>query len=169
MAKQGFPPAAEVAEGSLTAIAAVARNGAIGDGTDIPWRIPEDWRRFTAVTMGGVLIVGRRTHDGMGLLPGRASIVVTRDPCYQALGAQVAHTVDEALDLLRGHGDRRWWVAGGGEIYRLFWPHTTHLDITEVDASPDVVTRFPPIDAHTWAETSRTPRTGWSYVTYERR
>ncbi len=163
-----FPPPAEVAADSLTAIAAVARNGVIGDGADIPWRIPEDWRRFKAVTMGGVLIVGRKTHDGMGNLPGRSSIVLTRDRSYEAPGAQVAHSVAEALDLLQGHPGKRRWVAGGGEIYRLLWPHTTHLDLTEVDQAPDAPTRFPVIDPHDWAETSRTPREGWSYVTYER-
>ncbi len=166
--KYRFPPPADVAADSLTAIAAVARNGAIGDGADIPWRIPEDWKRFKAVTMGGVLIVGRRTHDGMGNLPGRSSIVVTRDESYEAPGAEVAHSVDEALSLLEGHPGKRRWIAGGGEIYRLFWPHTTHLDVTEVEQAPEVPTRFPEIDPLDWIEASRTPREGWSYVTYER-
>jgi dihydrofolate reductase len=166
--KHPFPPPADAPPDSLTAIAAVGRNGAIGDGADIPWRIPEDWKRFKAVTMGGVLIVGRKTHDGMGLLPGRRSIVLTRDPSYEAPGAEVARSVDEALALLDNHPERRHWVAGGGEIYRLLLPHTTHLDITEVDQAPDVTTHFPDIEPLEWAETSRTPRDGWSYVTYER-
>ncbi|HOB06214.1 MAG TPA: dihydrofolate reductase [Propionibacteriaceae bacterium] len=166
--KHSFPPAAEVAADSLTAIAAVARNGAIGDGADIPWRIPEDWKRFKAVTMGGVLLVGRKTHDGMGNLPGRSSIVVTRDESYEAPGAEVAHTIERALELLEGHAGKRRWVVGGGEIYRLFWPYTTDLDITEVDQAPDVETRFPEIDPLDWAETSRTPRDGWAYVTFSR-
>ncbi len=164
-----LPGAEAVPPGSLTAIAAVGRNGAIGDGHDIPWRIPEDWRRFKAVTMGGVLVVGRRTHEGMGLLGGRHSIVLTRDPGYEAPGAEVAHSLDEALDRLHAHTGRRWWVAGGGEVYRQLWPHLTHLDVTEVDQAPDVATRFPVIDPTEWVETSRHPRGGWAYVTYRRR
>lgn len=169
MPSRPLPPAQTVSPGALTAIAAVARNGVIGDGAEIPWRIAEDWRRFKAVTMSGVLVVGRATHDGMGLLPGRASVVLTRDESYRAPGAQVAHSVEEALAMLQGHAGRRWWVAGGGEIYRLFWPHLTHLDITEVDREPEGRTHFPDIDPLDWAETSRTPRDGWSYVTYQRR
>ena len=79
-------------------IAAVARNGVIGAGNDIPWRIPEDWARFKAITMGHVLIMGRKTYDSIGRpLPGRTTIVVTRDPAWRADGVIVAADLDDRL------------------------------------------------------------------------
>lgn len=167
----------------LTAIAAVGRNGAIGREGDVPWHLPEDWRRFKAVTMGGSLVMGRVTFEAIGTpLPGRTSLVVTRDPEEASRrwaaehrdwtpgpGTRVvwAGSLDEALAL--ADDGAPVWIAGGAEIYRLAWDRLTTLDVTEVDAEPDADAFFPSIDPAEWEETSRTPRDGFAFVTYRRR
>ncbi|HEX5908263.1 MAG TPA: dihydrofolate reductase, partial [Propionibacteriaceae bacterium] len=105
----------------IIAIAAVAANGVIGAGNDIPWRIPADWQRFKALTMGNVLIMGRKTYDSIGRsLPGRTTFVITRDRMWRADGVHAVPSLDEAFDqamLL----NETIYVAGGGEIYRAAW------------------------------------------------
>ncbi len=164
-----YPPAAQTGPNSLTAIGAVARNGVIGAHGDVPWHIKEDWARFKAVTMGGVLVMGRLTHESIGRLPGRKRLVVTRDQTYDAGGWPVAHTVDQVVQILHEqYPGLRWWSGGGGEMYQLLWPITTDLDICWVDAEPEGDTFFPAID-DSWVETSRTPREGYAFATYTRR
>ncbi len=154
---------------TLTAIAAFGRNRVIGRDNGMPWELPEDSARFQRVTMGGVLITGRRTHESIGFpLPGRVTLVVTRDPSYRDDRTPVVHSVEEALKTLHDYPDRRWWVSGGGEIYTLFWGYVTDLDVTEVHADPEGDVLFPAIDPAVWRETSRTPREGFDFVTYSR-
>jgi dihydrofolate reductase len=158
-----------VAPRTLTAIAAFARNHVIGRDNGMAWDLPEDTARFKKVTMGGVLITGRRTHEAIGFpLPGRVTLLVTRDRAYSDDRVRIVHSVAEALEALHDYPDRRWWVSGGGEIYRLFWDHLTDLDVTEVhdEAEGDVL--FPEIDPAVWRETSRTPREKFDFVEYAR-
>lgn len=153
----------------ITAIAAVARNGVIGADGDMPWHIPEDSRRFRRVTMGHPLVMGRKTFDSHGLLPGRTTVVVTRDRRWRADGVRVAPTVDEALSLARQIDPNAVFVTGGGDVYRAAWDRLTHLDITEVDASPDGDVTFPVIDPRQWHETGRESHDGFAFVSYLRR
>lgn len=154
---------------TLTAIAAFARNRVIGRDNDIPWRLPEDLARFKKVTMGGVLVMGRRSHESIGRpLPGRVTVVLTRDPAYESQGVEVVHSVDETLGFLERHPERRWWIAGGGEVYRLFWPHLTHLDVTELHDAYAGDVLFPEIDPAQWRETARTRREDFDFVEYQR-
>lgn len=161
----------------LIAIAAVARNGVIGAGGRMPWHLPEDFRRFKKVTMGGSLIMGRKTFESIGSpLPGRTSIVVSRRPpgpnrteeCLSA-GTRViwVSSVAEALAVADWH--RPVFVAGGAEIFRQAWPLLTDLDITEVDQEPAGDTFFPEIDPEQWQEVSREPHPGFDFVRYRRR
>jgi dihydrofolate reductase len=158
----------------LTAIAAVGANGVIGDGRGLLWHIPEDFARFKAVTSGGVLIMGRRTYESLGgALVQRVSIVLTRDRLWRASNTRgeqvlVASSVRQTAALLAQHTDKRWWVAGGGEIYRQWWPYTTDLDITAVAASPDGSVTFPSIDSRHWRLASRRLREGFAFETYRR-
>ena len=150
-------------------IAAVARNRVIGAGNDIPWRIPEDWARFKRLTTGHVLIMGRKTYDSIGRpLPGRTTIVVTRDPDWQADGVLVARDLDEAFATANELAPEQVFVAGGGQIYAAAWDRISQLEITEVDAEPDGDVRFPRID-ETWRETGRDERDGFAFITYRRR
>ncbi|HET7724177.1 MAG TPA: dihydrofolate reductase [Propionibacteriaceae bacterium] len=154
---------------TLTAIAAYATNRVIGRDNGMAWNLPEDSARFKRVTMGGVLVTGRRTHESIGFpLPGRVTVLLTRDLSFTDDRVRVVHSVPEAIEALHDYPERRWWVAGGGEIYRLFWDHLTDLDVTEVHDEPVGDVLFPEIDPAVWRETSRTPRDGFDFVEYTR-
>jgi dihydrofolate reductase len=154
----------------VVAIAAVARNGVIGADADIPWRIPEDWARFKRLTMNQVLVMGRKTFDSIGRpLPGRATIVITRNQAWAHEGVHVAADVSTALIQAVALGPQSIFVAGGGEIYRAAWDQLTRLEITEVDASPIGDVTFPVIDRSEWIEAAREPHPGYDFVTYRRR
>ena len=158
------------AEGpEVVGIAAVAANGVIGADSDIPWRIPEDWQRFKRLTLGHVLIMGRKTYDSIGRpLPGRTTVVITRDKRWRGDGVRVAPTLDEAFRLADELGSGDVFVAGGGEIYRAAWSRLTRLELTEVDRDVEGDVTFPPVD-DAWAEIFREPHDGYSFVTYRRR
>ncbi|MGI8947080.1 MAG: dihydrofolate reductase [Ornithinimicrobium sp.] len=151
---------------SLTLVAAVGRNGVIGDGASMPWHLPEDLAHFKRTTMGGVMLMGRLTFDSIGrALPGRRSIVITRDSAWAAEGVQVAHSMPEALLVA---GDEQIFVIGGGEIYAQTIDIADRLVITQVDQEPDGSVHFPAIDPRLWRETSREPGDGLTFVTWER-
>lgn len=151
----------------IVAIAAVADNGVIGSGNDMVWNIPEDFKRFKAVTTGNTLIMGRRTHEGIGrTLPGRRIIVVTRDQEWSDDGVEVAHSIEEALALAEQTPEQVCYIGGGGEIYRAAWPYLTELDITHVHQSPEGDVTFPLISRSGWTEVARDPRSGFDFVHY---
>lgn len=159
----------------IIGIAIVSSNGVIGDGHRQPFEIAEDWARYKRVTHGHPMIMGRATHDAIGRwLPGRTTIVVTRDPARielpshgRAVGYAVA-SLDEALALARSLDDEIY-VAGGGTIYQQAWPVLTELDLTEVDAEAEGTVFFPSVDPGEWLEVSREPRDGYAFVRYRRR
>ncbi|HET7397926.1 MAG TPA: dihydrofolate reductase [Intrasporangium sp.] len=153
---------------NVTMIAAVGRNGVIGDGTSMPWHLPEDLRHFKATTLGHALIMGRRTFDSIGqVLPGRRTIVITRQRDWRHPDVETAHSLAEALALAGPVGEV--FVAGGGAVYAEAMPYAARLLITEVDQEPAGSVVFPPIDLDAWVETDRVPREGFTFVTYERR
>ncbi|WP_370894193.1 dihydrofolate reductase [Janibacter sp. GXQ6167] len=150
----------------LTLVAAMGTNRAIGVDGGMPWHLPEDLRHFKEVTMGGVMVMGRRTWDSIGrALPGRTTIVVTSDRSWSAPGAEVAHSLPEALSI---GGDREVFIVGGGEIYAQTIGVASALEITHIDASPEAEVFFPEIDPGTWREAAREPRDGFAFVRYER-
>ncbi len=144
----------------LVLVAAVARNGVIGSGQGLPWRLSSDLKRFKARTWGKPLVMGRKTYLTIGRpLPGRETIVVTRDPGFAAPGVLVVHDLKAALDLAaeraRAMGASEVVIAGGGEIYAQTMPRAERLLITEVALDAKGETRFPPIDPRQWREVSR--------------
>ncbi len=150
-----------------------AKNGVIGSGGEIPWRIPADQRRFKQLTMGKPMIMGRKTFDSLpGLLEGRRHIVLTRDPSWAEDGAEVVHSVEEALKLANAPHVA---VIGGSEIYHLFLPHADKIELTEVDAEPDGDAHVPAFDAAIWEEHARETyapkdgRPGYAFVTLLRK
>ena len=154
----------------VVGIAAVGRNGVIGSGADIPWRIPADWARFKRLTMGQVLVMGRKTYDSIGRpLPGRTTVVITRDRMWRGAGVRVAPSVTEALALAAELAPDTVFVAGGGEIYRAAWSQLDRLEVTEVDQAPDGDVTFPAIDPVQWEERERIHCDGFAFVTYTRR
>lgn len=159
----------------LALIAAVAHNGVIGRGGEMPWRIPADLKYFKAITMGKPMIMGRRTFESIGkALPGRANIVVTRSADFSADDVEVAGNLDQALEIAAGTGADEVMVIGGGEIYTAALPRADRLYLTEVhiDAVGDV--RFPAFDRAQWRELSRDDHAAagdnpaFSFVTLER-
>ena len=137
----------------LTLIVARATNGVIGRDGGLPWHLPADLKRFKALTMGSAMIMGRRTFDSLpGLLPGRRHIVLTRDRAWRAEGAEVAHSVEEALALAGPTA----FVIGGAEIFALFLPLADRIELTEVDGdvAGNTTMADPRIDGH-WREVAR--------------
>jgi dihydrofolate reductase len=153
----------------LTLVAAYADDRVIGDHGRIPWHLPEDFAHFKATTMGGVLVMGRATYDSIGRpLPGRATIVLTRDPGWSADGVLVAHSLDEALSLAAEQPGETF-VVGGTQVYEQALPLATHQVLTEVDLSPEGDARYPELDLDEWVETKREPHDGFTWVWWERR
>lgn len=151
-------------------VAARARNGVIGHRGEIPWHLPHDFAHFKRETMGHILVMGRRTWDSIGRpLPGRRTVVVSRDPAF-APGFEevlVARSLDEAYALAADlPGDVM--VAGGGEIYAQALPHATHQVITEVHAEPDGDAFYPELPASEWVEVRREAGEGCDWVWLER-
>ncbi|WP_132255218.1 dihydrofolate reductase [Methylobacterium segetis] len=138
----------------ITLVVAVARNGVIGRDNDMAWRLRSDLRRFKALTMGKPILMGRKTFASLGRpLPGRANLVLTRDRSFSAEGVTVVHDWDGALAAAGAAGELM--VVGGGEIYAMALPHTDRIHLTEVDASPEGDTLFPPYDRSAFRETLR--------------
>lgn len=139
---------------SVVLIAAIARNGVIGRDNGLIWRLRSDLRRFKALTMGKPLLMGRRTYDSIGrALPGRRTLVLTRDRSFAAPDVTVAHDWAEVL-AAAGDADELM-VAGGAEIYVLALPHADRIHLTEVETSPEGDTVFPPFDRAAFREVHR--------------
>jgi dihydrofolate reductase len=136
----------------ITLIVARAQNGVIGRDGTLPWHIPADLKRFKALTMGSVMVMGRRTFESLpGVLPGRRHVVITRDKSWQADGAQTAHGADDALRIA---GAEPVSVIGGAEIFALFLPLADRIELTEVLADIRGDTTMPdPRDSVEWRET----------------
>jgi len=156
----------------LALISAVARNGVIGIDNTLPWHLPEDLKHFKALTMGSPMIMGRKTFESLpGLLPGRRHLVVTRNPGWQASGAE-PHPSLEAAIAAAGEGTA--FVIGGGDIYRQALPLADVLYLTEIELEPDGDAYFPSIDAALWQVVEREAYLaangiGYSFVSYRRR
>lgn len=135
-------------------VAAVADNGVIGNGPDIPWHIPGEQAEFKAVTMGHTLLMGRTTFDSIGRpLPGRTTIVLTRDPDWSHDGVRTAADIDEALAIAEGlPGDLM--VAGGAQVYAAAMPYATEQVLSRVHLSPDGDVFYPAYDAADWTVTA---------------
>jgi dihydrofolate reductase len=138
----------------LSLIVAVARNGVIGKDNRLPWRIPEDLKRFRTLTMGHHIIMGRRTWESIGRpLPGRTSVVITRDRAYLAPGATVVHSFADALAACAG--DDEAFVIGGAAVYREALPLADCIYLTTIDADYEGDVFFPPVSAGQWREASQ--------------
>jgi dihydrofolate reductase len=155
----------------VTIVAAVARNGVIGVDGGLPWHLPDDLRRFKSLTMGHVLVMGRRTYESIGRpLPGRTTVVVTRNAGWDP-GSEdvlVATGLDEAIGAAKAIDDEVF-VVGGAQVYADALPLADLLELTLVDDEPDGDTIFPPVEWGDWDELRRDDGDGVAYVTYERR
>ncbi len=159
----------------LTLIVARARNGVIGAKGTLPWRLPEDLAFFKRTTMGCPILMGRRTWESIGRpLPGRRSIVITRDRNFTAPGAEVAGSLDQAVALAAG--SEEVFVIGGAQLYDAAMPRADRLLVTEIDKDFEGDTFMPAPDPAHWREAQRESHPpvgdrsyGFAFVTYERR
>jgi dihydrofolate reductase len=138
----------------ISIVAAVGRNGVIGRGGALPWRLSDDLKRFRRITSGKPVIMGRKTYDSIGKpLPDRCNIVVSRTAVALA-GAQVARSVEDALqraeDARQELGAEEICVIGGADIFRAALPSADRIYLTEVDADTEGDVYFPPIDPSEW-------------------
>lgn len=173
-ASSADPSVAGRHEPSLALVFAVARNGTIGVDGGLPWRLPDDLKRFRALTLGHAVIMGRKTWDSLPrALPQRQNIVVTRDRGFRAPDAEVAHSLDEALARVRLPPPV--FCIGGAELYRLALPRADRLYLTEIARNFDGDVKLPALDPTRWRETAREPGRlegpggfDFAFVTYAR-
>ncbi len=140
----------------ISLIAALDRNFAIGKGNALPWHLPDDLRRFKALTLGKPILMGRKTAESLGrALPKRRNLVLTGSGCAPFAGMQAVASLDEALGVASLDG-QELCVIGGGEVYALALPRATHMHLTHVDTSvQDADAFFPRFDADTWQVVER--------------
>jgi dihydrofolate reductase len=158
----------------VSIIVAVAENGIIGRAGALAVRISADLARLKRLTMGHHLVMGRRTYESIGRpLPGRTTIVLSRNPAYSATGCLVARDLEAAIGIARQGGDDEVFVLGGAEVYAAALPLANRLYLTRVHASPEGDTRFPPVPPG-WHETWREEHPDgspfpYSFINMERR
>lgn len=162
----------------IALVVARAANGVIGAKGGLPWRLPEDLRRFKALTLGKPCIMGRKTWDSLPKrpLPGRTNIVVTRDAAFAAEGAVVVHSLGDALRRAEEEESEEIAVIGGADIFRAALAHAHRIHLTEIHAAFEGDVLMPSLDALEWKEVAREHRAAnpaehpaYSFITLERR
>jgi dihydrofolate reductase len=146
-----------VSAANLAFVVAVAKNGVIGRAGGLPWRLSTDLKHFKNVTMGTPMLMGRRTWDSIGRpLPGRETIIVTRDRNFSAEGAHVAHSIEAGLELAQEQAARMGadtiMIVGGSDIFAALLDRADIIHLTEVDLAPEGDVKFPPLDPEQWRE-----------------
>jgi dihydrofolate reductase len=162
---------------NVSLIAALSTNNVIGRDTQVPWRLSTDLKRFKALTMGHHLIMGRKTYDSVGTpLPGRITVVITRQQDYAPEGVVVVHSLDEAVEFAEKAGETIAYIAGGGEIFEQSLHRVHRMDLTRVHADVEGDAYFPEFDDVTeWQltdsehyEADAKNEFPYSFLTYER-
>ena len=134
---------------TVSIIVAMAENGVIGRDMDLPWHISADLKRFKALTMGHHIVMGRKTFESIGrLLPGRTTVIVTRQPDYQVDGAVIVNSLEAAQAAATD--DSELFIIGGGQIYEIALPLADRLHVTRVHTEVDGDTSFPAVDWDQW-------------------
>ena len=127
----------------------MSRNGTIGKNNTLPWRLSTDLKRFRALTMNHHIVMGRKTFESIGrLLPGRTTVIVSRNQDFQFPGAIVVPSVEAAIAACGA--DTEIFIIGGAEIYRQVIDHVDRIYLTEIDADIDGDAHFPPFDRGAW-------------------
>ena len=160
---------------TITLIAAIANDNALGKDNDLIWHLPADLKRFKATTSGHHIIMGRNTYESIGKpLPNRTSVIITRNPDYKAEGCLIANSLDEALKIAKN--DASPFIIGGAQIYKEAIHYADKLDITEVHHSFEADVYFPEINTAIWQEMGREHFTTddknkyeYSFVTYRKK
>ena len=159
----------------ISIIVAMAQNRTIGINNTLPWRCPEDLKHFKSLTMGHHMIMGRKTYDSIGKpLPGRTTVVVTRNPGLKIEGCIVTHSLEQAIAACAG--DDEIFIVGGAELYTQALPLADTIYLTEIQQEVMGDAHFPAFKQQEWREMAREPRTQeipqpliYHFVTYQRR
>lgn len=156
----------------ISIVAAMAKNRIIGCDNALPWHLPEDLKHFKNLTMGHHILMGRKTFDSIGKpLPGRVSIVISRNPEFSIQGVLTASSIDEAVSLCKS--DEEIFFIGGAELYRHVIGIAQRIHLTEIRQDFEGDASFPEIDPTAWRVVSREPHTSGSglafdFVVYDR-
>ncbi len=159
----------------ITMIAAAGENDALGKDNDLVWHLPDDFKRFKTLTTGHHIIMGRKTFESFPkLLPNRVHIIISRNKNYQADGAFVVQTMEEALEMAKN--DDKPFIIGGGEIYNLGLNYATHIELTRVHADFEADAFFPKIDTSVWElvkeefhDVDEKHKFPFTYLTYQKK
>ena len=140
----------------ISLIVAMDRARGIGIANRLPWRLPDDMKRFRELTRGHHLLVGRKTFASIGkALPGRVMIVLTRNPSFESHDCLVVHSISEGIELARSRGEVELFVGGGSEVYRVALPFATRIYLTDVETRVEADTFFPELDSAEWKEDAK--------------
>ncbi|MBI2653965.1 type 3 dihydrofolate reductase [Candidatus Woesearchaeota archaeon] len=156
----------------ISLIAAMGRNKVIGKDNSLPWKLPEDMKRFKELTTGKPVVMGRKTFESIGKpLPNRKNIILTRDKNYKADGCIVVHSVNGALNAAKGSNEVM--IIGGANIYGQFLPIANKMHLTLIDADFEGDAYFPEYDKNEWKEMKReehkSDKYGFVFVEMNRR
>ncbi len=149
----------------------MAANRVIGANNALPWHLPEDLKRFRALTMGHHIVMGRKTYESLGrLLPGRTTVIVTRNHDYKVEGAIIAHSLEAAVKAC--HADKEVFIIGGAELYQQALSIVNKVYLTQIHADVTGDAHFPEMNLSAWREIGRESHVteaglAYSYVTYE--
>lgn len=161
-----------MAQAKIIAIAAIGQNRGLGKDNNLIYKIPEDMKHFRDATLGHPIISGRKNFESMGrALPGRPTIVVTRDTSYAYEGVTVVHTIEDAIAKARELDQEKIFIIGGGEIYKAALPYTDTLDLTLIDDEKPADVFFPEYPEFTKViseEKKEHEGISYSFVTLER-
>lgn len=158
---------------NISLIVAVSSNHVIGKDNTLPWHLPEDLKRFRALTTGHHIIMGRKTYESLGrLLPDRTTVIVTRNPTFKVEGAVVVHSLPEAIQACAG--DTEAFIIGGAELYQQGLQYAQKLYLTQVETVVEGDAFFPPMDENIWQEIAREAHVSvkgfaFHYLTYVRK
>jgi dihydrofolate reductase len=137
----------------VTMVVAIGENNAIGKNNELLWYLPKDLRHFKTITSGHTVIMGRKTFESVGKpLPKRRNIIITRNTEFAVEGAEVVHTIEDALELCKA--DEEVFIIGGAEIYKMAMKHTDKIYLTVVHENFEADAFFPEIDWNLWTETA---------------
>lgn len=140
----------------ISQIVAIGQNGEIGKDNDLIWKLPNDMKFFKQTTMGHHIIMGRKNYESINMaLPGRTSVIITRNPSYKAEGCHVVHSLKDALDLAKSNGEEEAFIIGGGEIYKQSLDITDRIYLTEVHDKFEADAFYPALNKDNWKELKR--------------
>ena len=136
---------------NVSMIAAIGKNGELGKDNKLLWRLSADLKKFKETTLGHYLIMGRKTYESIGRpLPGRTTIVVTRNRDYQAAGCLIAFGLDEAIEMAKEQGAENLFVCGGGELYQQALESVSKIYLSLVDFEGEADAFFPKFEEEEW-------------------